>query len=262
MSLLPQPIVDTEAVVLRTWPSGETSILASLLCAETGFVRVIAKAARQARSRTRALVQPGRLVQVEFSWAATREVQFLRTGSVRLDPFARNATLEGHAYLLAALEIVDRCRLAGLDAGGLFDLCQDFIQVLSCAPCGAESSLFYGFELALLHGLGMTPELTLCTACGRSLTTSDEDAIWFRAATGGVLCGDCTTTAEGAGARLLAPEVWRALLALSSTDVDTWPQFVLARGVAREIGIALHRFLGYHLPGYRLPAALDLLRAR
>ena len=30
----------------------------------------------------------------------------------------------------------------------------------------------------------------------------------------------------------------------------------------REAGALLHRFLGYHLPGYRLPAALDLLRAR
>jgi len=32
--------------------------------------------------------------------------------------------------------------------------------------------------------------------------------------------------------------------------------------VRREVGALLHRFLGYHLPGYRLPAALDLLRAR
>ena len=34
----------------------------------------------------------------------------------------------------------------------------------------------------------------------------------------------------------------------------------LARSMRRELGALLHRFLGYHLPGYRLPAALDLLR--
>ena len=277
MSLLPQPIVNTEAVVLRVWPSGETSILASLLCAEVGFVRVIAKAARTNRSRTRALVQPGCLVQVEFSDAPGREVQFLRSGTVVLDPFARDATLEGHAYLLAALEIVDRCRLSGLEAGGLFDLCHDFIQVLSCAACGTESSLFYALELALLQGLGMAPELTNCTGCGRSLLVADEPvvegqspaqpppaegAIWFRDAVGGVLCDDCAGTAEGAGARSLTPEVWLSLISLSSSATEGWPPVILPRPVARGIGITLHRFLGYHLPGYRLPAALDLLRSR
>jgi hypothetical protein len=35
----------------------------------------------------------------------------------------------------------------------------------------------------------------------------------------------------------------------------------LPRPMRRELGSLLHRFLGYHLPGYRLPAALDLLRA-
>ena len=34
-----------------------------------------------------------------------------------------------------------------------------------------------------------------------------------------------------------------------------------SRRTARETGILLHRFLTYHLPEYRLPASLDLLRA-
>ena len=55
-------------------------------------------------------------------------------------------------------------------------------------------------------------------------------------------------------ARLLA-ELDARGIALDTTVEDP------ARPVRREVGGALHRFLGYHLPGYRLPTALDLLRA-
>ena len=42
----------------------------------------------------------------------------------------------------------------------------------------------------------------------------------------------------------------------------SWPAAELTRAISRDWGVMLHRFLEYHLPGYRLPAALDLLRTR
>ena len=57
MTVLPQPVVHSRAVVLRAWPSGETSVVASLLTEARGYVRIIAKGARQGLSRLQPVVR-------------------------------------------------------------------------------------------------------------------------------------------------------------------------------------------------------------
>ncbi len=139
VSVLPRPMGSSRALVLRTWPSGETSVVASVLSSEHGLVRLIAKGARQERSRLRPLVQSGRLVDLEYSLDPARDLQYLRGGALILDPLVAGARLETTAYLQAALEIVDRCRPGDGQEVGLFALCHDFVQVLSCADAGCEA---------------------------------------------------------------------------------------------------------------------------
>ncbi|MFO7654099.1 MAG: DNA repair protein RecO [Candidatus Krumholzibacteriia bacterium] len=262
MSVLPGPAAASEAVVLRTWPTGETSLVASLLTADHGFVKVIAKGARRTRSALRPLVQPGRLVHAEFSLSPRRDLQYLRGGSLIRDPLAA-ADLETHAYLLSALELVDRCRdtAAASDDGRrsgaeLFGLCQSFLTVLSSAPRGSEPARFYAFELRLLDRLGLAPETDSCTSCGRTAAGPAEPP-WFSPAQGGVICARCGGAAD---ARAMTDGAAMLLRALGEMPPSDWPGTILSAAERREVGILLHRFMGYHLPGYRLPAALELLR--
>ncbi len=259
MSLLPQPVASSDALVLRTWPTGETSVIASLLSRDCGYVRVIAKSARGPRSALRPLVQPGRLVNLEFTQVPDRTLQYLRGGSLLLDPLARSGSLEKSAFLLAAVELVDRCRPGEAGEEGLFALCEDFLRMLCCAPAGGEAGLFYAFELALLAQQGMAPALASCAACGAPLA-AEEGGLLFSPAAGGVVCRRCRAARGGETGRSLDRETWRALCALAARGPAEPAPAPLPRPVARELGILLHRFLGYHLPGYRLPAALDLLR--
>jgi DNA repair protein RecO (recombination protein O) len=260
VSVLPRPTASGRGLVLRTWPSGETSIVASALLAEHGLVRLMAKGARQTRSRLRPLVQPGRLADLEFSLDPDRELQYLRGGTVVRDPLAESPTLERTAYLLAALEIVDRCRPGHGHEAGLFALCEDYVQVLSCADAGREAALYYAFETALLDLQGVRPLLEACTQCGRDQTAVSGGALWLSPAAGGLVCAGCAHDGAVAGARPLseaALAVWDAIAHAPAR----WPAAGLPRTLARDWGVMLHRFLEYHLPGYRLPAALDLLRA-
>jgi DNA repair protein RecO (recombination protein O) len=260
VSVLPRPAASDRGVVLRVWPTGETSSVASVLTAEHGLVRLLAKGARQTRSRLRPLVQPGRLVELEFSLDPARELQFLRGGGLLRDPLAAAPTLEKSAYLQAALELVDRCRPGHGHEAGLFPLCHGFLEVLSCAGPGREAALFYAFETALLELLGTGPELAGCVHCGRDRDDLAGGGLWFSPAGGGLVCGDCARAQGVAGARPLTAEslaLWPELTAAPRR----WPDRTLPRAVARDWGVMLHRFLEYHLPGYRLPAALALLRA-
>ncbi len=268
MGVLTRPAASTDALVLRAWPCGETSAVVSLLTRDHGYVKVIAKSARQARSQLRPLVEPGRLVNVEFSLDPGRELQYLRGGGVELDPLGSAPTLERSAYLLGALELVDRCRPAGAlvrdDSGGaadLFGVCDAFLRMLSSPTCPDPALVFFAFEWELLARHGVAPELSHCCACGRERAGLCAATLRFSAAEGGVMCGECARGGADAGGRPLGDDALVVLLALDAQGLEGSRGLAAEPATRREVGGHLHRFLGYHLPGYRLPAALDMLRA-
>lgn len=279
MSLLARPTACTEALVLRTWDCGESSVIASLLTRDQGYVKVIAKAARQPRSRLRALVEAGRLVTAEFGLDPGRELQYLRGGTVNLDPLGPGATLERTAFLLGALELIDRCRPreairdrtrdaagegepAPAAAPGLFAVCEDFVRVLSSPACRQPDLVFFGLEWELLARHGLAPVLGACAGCGRPLAETGQGNLRFSPGEGGVICPGCQGPAGAGAGQALDRETWLVLWGLGQDGAGPGDGPPLSRALRRQVGAILHGFLGYHLPGYRLPAALDLLRAR
>jgi DNA repair protein RecO (recombination protein O) len=260
VGILPRPSLSSDAVVLRSWSCGETSVISSLLTREKGFIRIIAKAARRPKSRLRALVEPGRLVNVDFSLAPERELQYLRSGSVLLDPMTFNLDLERSAYLLAALELVDRSRpLQSTDGGGaaedLFPVCDAFIRMLSCDPESDPARLFFALEWQLLRNHGLAPEVDHCSSCGNPHEI--RGALWFNSAEGGLVCHTC---GRKGGGFPLSREALGEFGIYDTGVVFEGKLKSMRRVLRREVGAHLHRFLGFHLPGYRLPTALDLLR--
>lgn len=272
MSVLPRPVTSTDALVLRSWPCGETSAIASYLTRDHGYVKIIAKAARRPRSQLRPLVEPGRLIGVEFGLDPGRQLQYLRGGSVHLDPLGADASLERSAFLLGALELVDRCRPrdpggtahpADEETGNLFAVCEEFVRILSSPTCTAPGRAFFGLEWDLLRLHGLAPDLDVCAGCGAALEPVIPGGLWFSLAEGGGLCPSCggERNPGGGARRRLGGEAWCALLDIARAS-GAPRQVPWTRSLRREIGALLHGFLGYHLPGYRLPTALDLLRPR
>ncbi len=271
MGVLPQPTANCDSLVLRAWPCGESSVIASLLTRDHGYVKVIAKAARRANSRLRALVEPGRVVAAEFSLDPRRELQFLRGGSVDQAPLGPGSSLEQSIFLQAALELVDRCRPIAVGISGqadhqpaaaLFGICESFIRVLSSPSCQRPDLAFFGFEWELLVCHGMAPEVAGCTGCGEPASGLPATSLWFSPVEGGMICGTCAGGEGVSCGRPLSREALAILARLADGRIDFADAPPFERPLRREIGAHLHNFLGYHLPGYRLPAALELLRAR
>lgn len=271
MSVLPQPTASSDSLVLRSWPCGESSVIASLLTRDHGYVKVIAKAARRPRSQLRALVEPGRVVAAEFGLDPHRELQYLRGGAVEWDPLGPGITLEESAFLQAALELVDRCRPVdgtvsrALDHAAtteLFGVCDRFVRMVSSPACLRPDLAFFAFEWQLLARHGMVPEVAGCTSCGLEQPELAATTMWFSPAEGGVICGRCARQDGTNAGKPLSVEALAIFDRMASGRIDLGQDLPFGRPLRREIGAHLHNFLGYHLPGYRLPAALDLLRAR
>lgn len=259
MTVLPRPAVSSDAVVLRTWPTGETSVIASTVTADHGYVRLIAKGARGERSALRPLVQPGRLINAEFGLRPDRELQYLKGGQVLTDPRAAAAGLEATAYLLAAVELADRCRPGGERDARVFPLCRNFLRMLSSASPG-DAGLFYALELNLLDLHGVIPEIGGCAQCGADVATDVSGGARFCAAAGGLVCRVCAGEGHGAGGRPLTRGALGVLRGLVAGETESYAAVSTDPSLRREVGIHLHGFLAYHVPTYRLPAALELLR--
>ena len=145
---------------------------------------------------------------------------------------------------------------------GLFGICLEFLTVLSSPSCRRTALLFFAFEWELLARHGLAPEVDACACCGNERAGIAAGTMRFDPAEGGLVCGACSRGGGVAPGRPLSPGALdlMAELAARGVGLDATGEDP-ARPLRREVGGALHRFLGYHLPGYRLPTALDLLRA-
>ncbi len=177
-------------MVLRTWPSGDTSVVASLLSAEHGYVRIIAKGARAGASvlRPSGTARPAGQRRIRAATLPGAAVpQGRAAGGRRLQT---PGSLSRTAYVLGAMELADRCRPGGEGDLAMFELCRRFLLVLSSTGPDQDASRFYHFEMRLLDLHGVAPELGACVRCDGK-PDSGGIAPRFDPADGGVVCSRC-----------------------------------------------------------------------
>ncbi len=246
------PIRD-EAIVLRTHPLGETSLIVSLLTRGEGRVRLVAKGARSPKSSLARSLQSGSTLDVVFYLRGEGKLGLLKEVSVRQSSLLLAGRIECLALLLASVELVERieARIEGLyeDVAELLEFLATHTEIDSPLPV-------YALELRLLARHGVAPSLESCLACGRPV---EGEFIAYSVSEGSVRCDRCgggeaaeIVMSRGARERLL--RMREGGLAELGGDPPGEEEL-------RELGIFLHRNLLYHVEGYRLPESLRLLRS-
>lgn len=244
--------IEDEAVILRTHPLGETSLIVSMLTRADGRVRVVAKGGRQGKGPFVGVLQPGTRVDALYYPKGGR-LGLLKEASVRGTSLSIASSVEGFALLLAAIELVEPIESKVEE---LFEDLTEYISFLEDHP-GIDSLLpIFALEARLLTRLGLEPSLEACGECGQDIRGAGG---WFSIPDGSILCGDCFSDPESV---LQLEEGTREVLVwlFRAPFVDT-PARTLEAGLVREVGVFLHRSLVYHMDGYRLPVSLGLLRS-
>jgi DNA repair protein RecO (recombination protein O) len=175
---------DDDAVVLRTFKSGEADRIAVLWTRSHGKVRVLAKGVRKTTSRLDAALEPLAHVHIDLVKSRgdlyiARHVRHQELLSVLRSSYQRiNA---GYAVV----EVVDAIPSDDVADEGIFDL---VVRVLSTLdqeefdPTLVPASFF--FRLLALDG--SQPVVDCCVNCGR-----EGPLVAFDAAVGGTLCATC-----------------------------------------------------------------------
>lgn len=173
-----------DAVVLRTYKSGESDRIAVLWTREHGKVRVLAKGIRKTTSKLGGNLEPLAYVHIDVVKSRgdlyiARNIQHRERLVVLRSSYARiNA---GYAVV----EVVDAIPSDDVADEGIFDLLVRVLVTLdkeSFDPALVPAS----FYLRLLAHDGSEPVVDSCVNCGR-----EGPLVAFDAAVGGTLCAQC-----------------------------------------------------------------------
>jgi len=176
--------IDDEAVVLRTFKSGEADRVVVLWTRHHGKVRVLAKGVRKTTSRMGASLETLAYVTVDLvktrgEFYVARHVQHRE----RLATLRSSYTRISAGY--AVVEAVDAIPSDGVPDEAIFDL---LVRVLMTLDDGMfdPSLVPASFYFRLLALDGSEPVVGACVNCGRA-----GPLVSFDAQTGGTLCSDC-----------------------------------------------------------------------
>ena len=236
-------LVDTEALILRTYNLAEADKIVVSLTKSAGLVRGVAKGCRKLRNRFGASLEPFTHVHLTYYEKENRELVSIRQTEILKSYFSLSsdpATVTGLAYLGDLLiEFSPPHQINDL----LFRMAVACFAAIGSSPQDLQSVLRY-FEVWLLKIEGFMPDLRTCSECNR--TFQIEESI-FMAQDLGLLCYSCSggrggKISKGLHAHLRTTEkLSPAKFAEGSREIPTQTKRELAELTHQMIGRVLER---------------------
>jgi DNA repair protein RecO (recombination protein O) len=184
------PPVTTDAIVLHTFPYGETSRIARLLTPEYGVQSVVAKGAMRPKSRMGSALQVFSAGSLRFYYRQHRDLHTLAGFDVSRPRPGLARDVRRFAAASAVAELLIRFAPAEHHPE-IFALASDAFDVLGSCPDDAVEPHALAALWAVVVALGFSPSLDQCARDGGPVA---EGAAVFSVSDGGVLCDSCAAT--------------------------------------------------------------------
>jgi DNA repair protein RecO (recombination protein O) len=237
----------TPAIVLRSWPYGESDKIVSLLTETHGKVRGIAKGAKRSRKRFANSLEPFSIVNLRFQDRPHGGLVFLLSADLLFTFKKLDTSLEKIALASYLVEIIDGLIAERDESAPLFQHLKNgllFVDRDGAAPL----EFLTRFELKLLRLAGYQPGLDGCKRCALSRDGRGGLFWHFSAPAGGLLCSGCAASKKES-----LPVAAAALSALDSLqreqheDIHARDGTRLPVAVLAEIRFMMQRFLQFHM---------------
>ena len=166
-------IIHTPAIVLKSFPYGDTSLIARCFTKEQGKISLIIKGARSKKSPRAAYFQPLSYVDLIYNYSSKRELQilskvnFIEYWSKTLNDL-RSLTLS-----MAIIELTDKTIINEDPHPNLFFTLRDVLKAYNDNKSD-PNLLFWFYECALLTHLGFKPDLEINKLPGLILPDLNE----------------------------------------------------------------------------------------
>ena len=250
-----RPSFKTQALVLRFINYGESDRIVTFFTREFGKLRGIAKGARRSRKRFSNAIEPFSHSILLFSRRGEGGLAIIENCDVINHYQGIRSDLEKTMTASYMIDLVDHFTVEGKKSAGIFQLLDDFLELLETGNSLEETTRF--FELRLLRLSGYEPVLERCVICNTpfdKIKTADFDA-----AKGGIRCSLC-----GRGDQSCIPVsagTIKTLLMGKQTETNRIHRLVLSGNSLKESRYILRHFIR-HILGRELKSlrVLDEIR--
>ena len=162
-------IIHTPAIVLKSFPYGDTSLIARCFSEDKGKISLIIKGARSKKSPKSAQFQPLSYVDVIYYNKPNRELQVLSKVNFRESWPKILEDLRSVTLSMTILEMTEKTLLDEDPHPGLFKTLVDTLRAFNESKAD-PNILFWFYECALLTHLGFQPNLDKREFPGLTLT--------------------------------------------------------------------------------------------
>lgn len=243
------PVEKTRAIVLKSFPYGDTSKIARCYTEEYGKISLIAKGVRSGKNLRSGYLDPPNYLSLMFYHNPKRQLQiFSRAGFEAVWPSMKR-DMTKLSYAFAVVEFIDRAVTGQEPHKDLFRLMVDTLNSINASD-GKINRLFWFFEIQALSLLGFRPVLSECPRCHRSLETGH-----FSLDYGELLCRRC----EREGIRRVSSRALDILRTLKRGSLEEAKGIELKPGDREEVGGFLKDYLTYHIEAVREVRSLSVL---
>jgi DNA repair protein RecO (recombination protein O) len=197
---------ESEAIVLRTYPLREADLLVTLFTRAEGKVRGVARSAKKSKRRFGGALEPLTYVRAFYDVSERQDLARLDACEVLESPLASEVSYARAVALGHIAELLDELLPDHESNDAIFRLTLSVLHILTGPDIWMPVTYF---ELWLTRLVGFLPELTECTACGRSL---NGGRAYFHALADGLMCAEDKRLASSeisSESRVLAAQMFR-----------------------------------------------------
>ena len=231
-------IVETEALVLRTYNFGEADKIVVCLTHSTGLIRAVAKGCRKLRSRFGAALEPFTLARITYYQKEHQELVSLNQAEIvksHFDLSGQAETLAGLAYMG---DLVIEFSPPYETNERLFRMVKACLDAICESQADLQVILRY-FEIWLLKLEGYLPDMRRCGDCHRAF---DQQEATFVNTDLVFRCRTCSHGASGALSTKLQTQL-RATQRLAPF-VFAQESRAVPESIHREMAELTHRLIG------------------
>ena len=231
----------SEAVILNTIPYGETSKILTIFTRDFGKLAMMAKGARNTKSKFGGALEVFTHLSVIFYERETRDMQYVSDVSI-IHPFLRIRNSMNRTYTaLAMVEICNRVIHGNEENQKLFDLLTQTLDGVDAAEKFAVNG-FLGFLIHVAELLGFKMEMDHCTHCPDMLA---HEKLQFNFDLGRVACERCPGVPQILSNDLSKESV--AVMRQMSRSLAGVHNLNISERARNEIFATVMRHLQYHV---------------
>ena len=243
-------LISTSAIVLKTIPYGDTSVIARMFTEDQGKVTILAKGAWRPKNNAGALLEPMNHIHLQYYHKNSREIQVLKDGGFTQQFSNLRKDLNKVIVGLTIVEMMDKSTMDNNPFPILYRLGWRVLEKLNDEKQNIWLVfVFFLYQLSLR--LGFLPNIKKCSKCNADLISGCFDNY-----TGELICVNCSTQSKIS----LDENSLSALQKLECLHLDDLQTLsVNMQGITNSIQF-LDLFISFHLEGLKKLRSMTMLK--